>query len=131
MTRILPAAELVPTRSDPRTARSMLLALLAVGGMFALVAAATALWTFEPAPQAEEAAAVVEPVRAARLRCTTCGVIETIAHIEAKAGVPASWLFAVRLPDGSLRQSSDSQPGRWSIGDRMQLLGGGRSFSAF
>ena len=130
MTRILPAAELLPTRAAPRTARSMLLALLAVGGTFALVAAATALWTYERAPQVDDASAVVEPVRVARLRCTTCGVIETIAHIEAKAGVPASWLFAVRLPDGSLRQSSDSQPGRWSIGDRMQLLGGARAWTA-
>jgi hypothetical protein len=57
-------------------------------------------------------------------------VIENIRHSEAKDGTAAFYEFDVRLPDGSLRQSRDAQAGMWLVGERMQLLGGERTWSA-
>ena len=46
-----------------------------------------------------------------------------------KDGSAAFYEFNVRLPDGSLRQSRDPQAGTWQVGDGIQLLGGGRTWS--
>jgi hypothetical protein len=62
----------------------------------------------------------------ARMRCDTCGVIETIRHTEAAGGVPARYEFGVRMEDGSLRLSTGAEAARWQVGDRMMLLGGAR-----
>lgn len=103
---------------------------LLVGATFAVVAAGLALWTYETAPGAD---AQLEAGRASqvpsRLRCETCGVIESIGRTDATASVAASYQFAVRLPDGSLRQSSDPLRGRWQVGEGMQLIGGDRTWS--
>ena len=125
-----------PTPATRRTGfarHSLGRAMLAVGGAFCVAAAGLALWPEEAAaaapveaPVAREAA--VAPVRT---RCDTCGVVETIRHSEAKDGAAAFYEFNVRLPDGSLRPSRDPQPGVWQVGDRMQLLGGDRTWSAF
>ena len=108
--------------------RSLLLSLAAVGAAFSVMAVGAALWSTEV-----EAAIVANPPAAMeqaplRLRCETCGVVEAITRIESATG--ASYDFAVRLPDGSLRHSTDALRGNWQVGDRMQLLGGGRNWSA-
>lgn len=110
-------------------ASSIVVALLAVLAAFGVVAAAQALW-----PDEEPAAAAVPPsvnllAAPPRLRCETCGRIEAITRNAAVGDVPESYTFSVRLPDGSLRLSSDPSPGRWQVGDRMQLLGGGIAWS--
>jgi hypothetical protein len=130
----LPHAALLPA-SQRRgfTRHSVLTAVLAVGGTFCFVAAALAAWP-EPASAAQrpEAAAPQRLALApARLRCETCGVIENIRHSESRDGAEAFYEFEVRLPDGSLRHSRDPQPGQWKVGERMQLLGGERTWSAY
>jgi hypothetical protein len=112
------------------------LAVLAVGTSFAMVALALALATARGAAEDE---AGVERVQfhpelvthgaAVRQRCTTCGVIEDIVVSEGGDGVTRSYEFAIRMQDGSLRHSSDTSPGRWQVGDGIQLLGGGRTWS--
>jgi hypothetical protein len=120
-----------PRRAGP-VRHSLAMAVLAVGGTFCLAAGGLALWPEEATAASEiEAAMPQGPALAAvRLRCQTCGVVESIRHSEAADGVAAFYEFAVRLPDGSLRHSSDSRPGQWQVGDRMQLLGGERTWSA-
>ena len=105
---------------------------VAAGGAFCLAAAALALWPEEASAAAPVSASVPqEPaVAPARLRCDTCGVIENIRHSEAKDGAAAFYEFDVRLPDGSLRRSRDAHAGIWLVGERMQLLGGERTWSA-
>lgn len=134
MTASLPPPRLPEARrgwSGRATAPSVAAALLVLAVAFGLMAAVDALWP-EEGPGAVEAIVEGVPMAqpAARLRCETCGRIESITRIEASTGVPASYVFAVRLPDGSLRHSSDPLPGRWQVGDRMQLLGGGTTWSA-
>jgi hypothetical protein len=107
--------------------RSVAVAVLAVGGTFCIAAAGLAMWPQQTAPAAEVEALKVAPVR---LRCDTCGVIETIRHSEAKEGAEAFYEFDVRLPDGSLRHSRNPQAGAWQVGQKMQLLGGERTWSA-
>jgi hypothetical protein len=106
--------------------------MLLVGGTFALVAGALALWTYANAPvdEAPEMTPIARALAPVRLRCETCGVIESIVRTEATGGVAASYEFAVRLPDGSLRHSSDPLRGRWQVGEGMQLIGGDRTWSA-
>lgn len=122
---------LAPRRSDPLR-HSLALAVLAVGGAFCFAAGGLALWpkALSAASEIEAAVPQVPALAPVRLRCETCGVVESIRHSEATDGVAASYEFAVRLPDGSLRHSSDPRPGQWQVGDRMQLLGGGRTWSA-
>lgn len=103
-----------------KTAASVLVATLAVGGAFGLAAAAFALWPDDPVL---ETAMPEAASRQPRLRCDTCGVVETIRHTAASEGAAASYEFTVRLRDGSTLQSSHDQPGRWQVGDRMQLMG--------
>ena len=111
---------------------SLAMAVLAVGGTFCIVAAGLALWPQEAAAAAVEASVPQAVARApVRLRCNTCGIIESIRHSEAAEGAVAFYEFNVRLPGGSLRQSRDAQAGNWQVGDRMQLLGGDRSLTAF
>lgn len=105
-------------------------AVIAVGVTFCLVAVVLAFWREGDPVEAGTGMrdpAVLAPLR---LRCETCGVIEGIRTIEAAGAAPASYEFAVRLPDGSLRFSSDPNRGQWQVGDGMQLLGGGRTWSA-
>lgn len=119
------------------TARhSTLLAVLAVGASFAIVALAFALLTLNDAREREPSVprvqlhpALVVPEAAVRPRCTTCGVVEGILVTQGKNGAASSYEFAIRMHDGSLRHSSDSHPGRWQVGDGIQLLGGGRTWS--
>jgi hypothetical protein len=110
----------------------MAMAVIVVGATFCLAAAGLAFWR-EDGPTGEEAPnaqAQAHPQLAPpRLRCETCGVIEGIREVEAVGAAGKTYEFAVRLPDGSLRLSSDPQPGNWQVGDRMQLLGGERTWS--
>ena len=110
---------------------SMGAAVFAVAAAFVGVAAAIALWPgTDPGPDVPQVGLELQPPQAAvRIRCETCGVIEGIRLAEARGEAPAHYEFAVRLPDGSLRHSSDPQPGRWKVGDQMQLLGGERTWS--
>lgn len=109
---------------------SVAAALLVLTVAFGLMAAVDAMWP-EEGPGAVEAIVQGVPMAQAgeRSRCETCGRIESITRVEASASEPAAFVFAVRLPDGSLRLSSDPLPGRWQVGDRMQLLGGGITWS--
>jgi hypothetical protein len=108
-------------------------ALLAVAAAFGAAAVGLAAWTATAtfmADDGDEAAMPPQPAPAPiRFRCETCGVIEAIRLHEASADAPQSWEFAVRLPDGSLRLSRDPQPGRWKVGDQMQLIGGDRTWN--
>jgi hypothetical protein len=112
---------------------SLAVAVLAVGGTFCVAAAGLALWPEQASAASQTDTSMPQAAARApvRLRCDTCGVVETIRHGEAADGAAAFYEFNVRLPDGSLRQSRDSQPGVWHVGDRMQLLGGDRTWSAF
>jgi hypothetical protein len=116
--------------STTGAAHSSWLALLAVGGTFGCFAAAEALWPHDSVAALNGAPlmATAAPVAfaPARLRCDSCGVIEAIRRMEAAGGLPAAWVFSVRMRDGSLRHTSDPLPGRWQVGDSMQLIGGGR-----
>lgn len=105
--------------------------MLAVGGAFGLFAAVQALWPAEGEAALEESALTQPPLVAApvRVRCETCGVVEAIERTEAAEGRPAVWVFSVRLPDGSLRHSTDALRGRWQVGDGMQLIGGDRTWN--
>jgi hypothetical protein len=105
---------------------SLARAVLAVGGAFCVAAAGLALW-----PEEASAAAPVQATAAPSQRSVAAvrGVIENIRHSEAKDGTAAFYEFDVRLPDGTLRQSRDAQAGTWLVGERMQLLGGERTWS--
>lgn len=111
---------------------SLARAVLAVSGAFCVAAAGLALWPEEASAAAPVQASMPQesPVARARFRCETCGVIEAIRHTEAAEGSAAFYEFDVRLPNGSLRHSRDAQAGIWQVGDRMQLLGGERTWSA-
>jgi hypothetical protein len=112
----------------------VLAAALAVAALYGVVATGLALWP-QDEPQALEAAGPGAGLQLAteaplRLRCETCGVVAGIRRIEAAEDGTVSYEFAVRMADGSLRHSSDALPGRWQVGDHMQLIGGGRTWSA-
>lgn len=116
------------------TARhSSVLAILAVVVTFGAVAIGLALARDAPprTTDQEDAAQILLHPRLAppRLRCETCGTIESIRVIEAAGTVPRAYVLAIRLPDGSLRQSSEPQPGHWKVGDQIQLLGGERTWN--
>lgn len=119
------------------TARhSAVLAMLAVGACFTLVALAAAVATLhdtleEQAPGLRTELHPPLSAPASRLgdRCSTCGVIERIVLTEDLNGVPLSYEFTVRMHDGSIRHGSDTGPGQWQVGDGIQLLGGGRTWS--
>jgi hypothetical protein len=126
-----------PARGSARSwvasvsAPSVAVAALVVAGLFALVAAGQALWpdatlAAEPATLAGMPAVRVPQ----RQRCETCGVIQDIRRVEATPGAPAGYEFSVLLPNGELRLSRALAKDQWEIGDRMQLLGGGRTWSA-
>jgi hypothetical protein len=105
---------------------SVLVALGAVGIVFSAMATGAALWPEEDAPAVIapiSSTALLEARDRARLRCPTCGVVEAIHRTEPAGDLAGSYEFAVRLPDGSLRHSVDSRPGRWQVGDRMMLIG--------
>jgi hypothetical protein len=117
-------------------AHSAWLAMLAVGGAFALFAATQALWpASRPVPVEEAPLAQAAPDGSdasdapVRLRCGTCGTVEAIDRSEAHDGKAAAWIFSVRLRDGSLRHSPDALRGRWQVGDHMQLIGGQRTWN--
>ncbi|MBC5785337.1 hypothetical protein H8N03_20485 [Ramlibacter sp. USB13] len=105
--------------------------MLGAGAAFALFAATQVLWPAAGAPAAEAPMALQPPLTAApeRVRCQMCGVVEAIDRMEATDLRPAAWVFTVRLPDGSLRQSHDALRGRWQVGDGMQLIGGDRTWN--
>jgi hypothetical protein len=118
------------------TRHSTPLAVLAVGASFLLVALAFALATSHKAAGDEAAVlrvqfhpALVAPESPLRQRCTTCGVIENILVTEGSDGATLSYQFEIRMQDGSLRHSSDTRPGNWQVGEGIQLLGGGRTWS--
>ncbi|MDP3762070.1 MAG: hypothetical protein Q8R01_16295 [Ramlibacter sp.] len=77
-----------------------------------------------PAEAAAVPAAAEEAAPRARVRCTTCGVVEAIRRIEHGGGVPASFEFTVRLRDGSTRTSNTASAAGWRSGDRIMLIGG-------
>jgi hypothetical protein len=116
-----------PTVSATRAlAGSLLLALMAVALVVAVGGVVYALWSegeLQPVREVANPAELNALARdRARLRCDTCGVIEEIRAVEGAAGAPASYVFAVRLPDGSLHQTTDPLRGRWQVGDRMMLI---------
>jgi hypothetical protein len=128
MTRFSRATLLVDALAwaAPAGRPSALLALGAVGIVFSAMATGAALWPEDQLPS------VIVPISSAdvlaardrsRLRCASCGVVEAIHRTEAAGDLADSYEFAVRLPDGSLRHSVDSRPGRWQVGDRMMLIG--------
>ena len=59
----------------------------------------------------------------ARTRCHGCGFVVSIRRVEAAGLLPAAYEFTVRMRDGSLRTSSASSAGKWSVGDRIILVG--------
>jgi hypothetical protein len=65
-----------------------------------------------------------QPAAKPRFRCETCGVVEGLHRTEAGDGLPATYLFTVRMRDGSSRLSSDANSGKWRIGDHIMLIGG-------
>jgi hypothetical protein len=109
-------------------AHSPWLAVLAVAAAFGAYAAAEAFW---PGRHPEVPLAASAPVARPplHLRCETCGVIEAIDATEATDGRPAGWTLTVRMRDGSLRHSTGLLPGRWQVGESVQLIGGDRSWS--
>lgn len=126
------AAPALTPRRTGFARHSLARAVLAVGGAFCVAAGGLALLPEEASAAAPVETAAAEYERAVapvRQRCETCGVIEKIRHTEAKDGTAAFYEFDVRLPDGSLRQSRDAQAGIWLVGERMQLLGGERTWS--
>ena len=120
------AAPALEPRRTGFARHSLARAVVAVGGAFCVAAAGLALW-----PEEASAAAPVEAaaVPSERSMAPVRGVIEKIRHSEAKDGAAAFYEFDVRLPNGSLRQSRDTQAGIWQVGERMQLLGGERTWS--
>jgi hypothetical protein len=106
---------------------AILAPLLAVGMAFCAMAAADALWPDKEEPVVEATDTIGNALRArdrARLRCDSCGVIEAIRRSDGGDGSPVGFAFAVRMPDGSMRHSTDPLPGRWQVGDRVLLIGG-------
>jgi hypothetical protein len=71
-------------------------------------------------------AAIATPAEKPRVRrrCSTCGHLLAIRHIEATKTTPASFEFSIRMSDGSLRTSSAADAGSWKAGDRILLIGG-------
>ena len=120
-----PATPAIQPDRGPAAARrqSLLAAVLLVGAAFCVAAAGLAVWP-EPEPAAEEVDMQFRAPSRLRLRCDTCGVIESIRHTAATGAVLASYEFSVRLRDGTLRHSSDPLAGQWQVGDRMQLISG-------
>lgn len=110
-----------------------MLAIAAVIATFATIALVASLLRQPPPPTAEEAHAtqvLLHPRLAPqRVRCDTCGTVEGIRVIEAAGSVPRAYVLDIRMPDGSLRQSSEPRPGSWKVGDQIQLFGGERSWN--
>jgi hypothetical protein len=75
-------------------------------------------------PQVAPPLPLIDLPDAPRVRCTTCGVVESIHPLAPVEGMPASYEFNVRLYDGSLRTSTSVGQGSWLVGDRIFLLGG-------
>lgn len=106
---------------------------IGVGALCLLTALASVprlAWAEAPvlsAPAAGAVASVPVPSRAqARVRCTTCGVVEAIRRIEPVGTQPAAYEFTVRLRDGSTRVSTEvgTSPGTWLVGDPIMLIAG-------
>jgi hypothetical protein len=110
-------------RVRPATLVSLgaVLAGLAVLGLLALHASGQPD-AAEPAAAAASPAPV--PGAPARVRCESCGVVESITRFEPEGTQPASYEFTVRLRDGSARVSSMPSPFTWRVGDTIMLKGG-------
>ncbi|HEY0825126.1 MAG TPA: hypothetical protein VGD76_15160 [Ramlibacter sp.] len=61
--------------------------------------------------------------------CDSCGAVESIRHTDPATGLPI-YEFTVRMRDGSVRESSESKPGRWRAGERVLLIGGPKARAA-
>lgn len=106
---------------------------IGVGALCLLAALATVprlAWADAPLSSAPAAAALpsvpgASPARA-RVRCTTCGVVEAIRRIEPVGTQPGAYEFTVRLRDGSARVSTEvgTSPGPWLVGDPIMLIAG-------
>jgi hypothetical protein len=79
--------------------------------------------TQDAAPEAAAVVAVEVPDIGGRIRCTGCGTVQSIRHMETSPGL-ATFEFTVRMNDGSLRTSNDASAGTWLVGDRIILVGG-------
>lgn len=112
---------------------SSVLAIVAVVATFAAAAAGVALLRDPPPPTVEQedaAQILLHPrIAPARVRCETCGIVETILMVEATRALPRAYVLAIRMPDGSLRHSSEPRQGHWKVGDQIQLLGGERTWN--
>jgi hypothetical protein len=127
MTSLPAALPALPRWSVPAGALSLLLALGTVALAFGAMAAASAIWPDDEVvapPTVAPFGALQQARDRARLRCDNCGVVEAIERKEAVGATPASYLFVLRLADGSMRHSVSAAPGRWQVGDRMLLIGG-------
>lgn len=108
----------------------MNLYLVAAALVFCSVATASVPDALRRDAQQPPAEAVAMPAAAetvaprARVRCTTCGVVEAIRRIEHGGSTPASFEFTVRLRDGSTRTSSTASAANWRSGDQIMLIGG-------
>lgn len=119
-----------PTTSATRAVAGSL--LLAIGAVVVAFAGAGAAWALWSEGELQPVAETVNPAELnalnalardrARLRCDTCGVIEEIRTVEGVGGAPETFLFAVRLQDGSLHETTDPRRGRWQVGERMMVI---------
>jgi hypothetical protein len=112
-------------RSLPASAVTALVAVAALCALFVAVkpALGSAVRMEGPANSLAVAAQGEAPARA-RFRCESCGVVESMNHMQAAGDQPASYEFTVRLRDGSSRVSSVASAGKWHIGDHIMLIGG-------
>ena len=60
----------------------------------------------------------------AQANCSGCGIVESIARIEGGSKLAPTFLFTVRLRDGTRRTSVGTEAGGWRKGDPIMLIGG-------
>lgn len=72
------------------------------------------------APAAREAGAKAR----VQADCRGCGIVESIARIESGANLAPTFLFTVRLRDGTTRTSVGGSSAGWRSGDHIILIGG-------
>jgi hypothetical protein len=111
-------------RVPPTILQGMLAAVVLCALAPATVHALDPVAWFTAPPRVAAPLPLIDLPDAPRVRCTTCGVVESIHPLAPVEGMPASYEFNVRLYDGSLRTSTSVGQGSWLVGDRIFLLGG-------
>lgn len=98
--------------------------LLGSLGLALLVIGSQSVAAGDPTPELVAAPAATALAAApARRQCEECGVVTELRRVEADGKAPASYIFFVRMSDGSRRESSAPELGRWQVGDRIILIG--------